>query len=376
MRIVGKPSYLQIADKWVGNLSAFQNKKYGQFADDEGPFQLEFLDRNLVSYMQMIKDGHPLEWQKAFQVAWGNVEWNTYYADYCYYWSDSLGMIDEPVIGWSGASFADMTAWMAFETQHRPFVRSLNKIWVGQPYFNVRDWSGDWIGRYVVGFYQNFFQKPGLDTTPPPKITNLSGTALDWGVKLSFTTPAGARKYHAVWGYNPIKEGPDSLHLDTLKWWQAYPGGVMNTARAAGSVETLTVNLPLADTTFYFAVRAFDSLNNISDISNVYSLKANIISVEMKEPEFGKPALLAYPNPFNPAVRIKLVRLPQNLPLSIRIYDLSGRIVRDFTHEIEQQGQSRTCSFTWDAGKKASGIYIIKARAGNLALQRKILLVK
>jgi hypothetical protein len=86
-------------------------------------------------------------------------------------------------------------------------------------------------------------------------------------------------------------------------------------------------------------------------------------------------AITACPNPFNPAVVISVgapfmrersvVRMT---PLQLKIYTISGRFITDLeTHD----GIA-----SWDASNMPSGIYIIRAKAGNAHLSKKIILAR
>jgi hypothetical protein len=90
----------------------------------------------------------------------------------------------------------------------------------------------------------------------------------------------------------------------------------------------------------------------------------------------GEPELAAYPNPFNPAINLRLSRMPADRQVSVRIFDLAGRLVHDFAGDIGLSGYSRARLLSWNAGKNGSGLYIVKATSGSLELKRKVLLVK
>jgi hypothetical protein len=380
IRITNGSAYLASAKSWVSKLFTRASKYNPKFSVPigEGPFQLEFMDRSVASFMQMNEGTSDIDWQRGFQFLWGHAEWNTYYGNYCYYWQDTgqVAILADTTPGGSGGSFAETMAYMAFLTQHKPFVKNLKQVWNtgNNMYMNTTAWNGDWMGRWVIGWSQNFRNKPGLDTVAPLKVTDLSGTALPWGVRVSFTPPADAKRFHVVWGYKPIKEGPDTLHLDTLKWWQAFPGGV-RTVSGTGP-ETCTVTLPIKDTTFYFAVRTFDSTSNISPISNAFSILADVVSSETPQSDAEETALSACPTPFNPGVMLRFTGAAYGKARSIRIYNAAGVLVRDFSGDPALSAHSSRITVRWNAGAQPSGIYFVRAIAGKMALTRKIVLAK
>jgi hypothetical protein len=379
MRIVGKTEYLDVADSWISKLANIQSKKYGQFnTTSEAPFQLEFLSRAIISYMQMVEGTHPLSWLKAFGVVFGNVEWNTYYANYCYYWQDSLGMLTGDTVGGTGASMADVVGWMIRETRHQPFIWSINKIWNpgSNPYLPVRNWDGDWYGRYTVGYYQEFMQQDPGDTIPPPAITDLSGDSRFYGVDLNWTVPTGnVSKYHVRWSYQPIKEGPDSIITDSTKWWAAFPASLYQTAKSAGQQETLQVAMPLMDTLVYFAVRSFDTLKNMSPISNVIPVSIRVTGIDQgRIGRAGMSGSRLYPNPFSSALNIFSSDVKRGTVLSL--YDVKGQLIQRW-----KAGAPGIFKAVWDGrdltGKRLpSQLLIMKIKNGKRNIVRKVVYIR
>lgn len=83
------------------------------------------------------------------------------------------------------------------------------------------------------------------------------------------------------------------------------------------------------------------------------------------------------PNPFNPSTTISY-ELPARAPVSLKIYDITGRLVRTLVQE-EQPANRNTVS--WDAtdnsGRNvASGIYFYRLRAGDLVQTRRMVLLR
>ena len=93
----------------------------------------------------------------------------------------------------------------------------------------------------------------------------------------------------------------------------------------------------------------------------------------------GGPVLLpAAPNPFNPRTEIRF-RLETAGPVSLRIYDLAGRLVRTLVdggaleaglHEVSWEGRS-------DQGQAlASGLYFPRLQAGGEVRTGRVVLAK
>jgi hypothetical protein len=79
-----------------------------------------------------------------------------------------------------------------------------------------------------------------------------------------------------------------------------------------------------------------------------------------------------YPNPFNPSTIIKY-SIPEENPVSIKVFDLTGREVATLVDEVKQPGTYET---TFNAKKYASGVYIYQMISGDFVQVRKMSLLK
>lgn len=79
-----------------------------------------------------------------------------------------------------------------------------------------------------------------------------------------------------------------------------------------------------------------------------------------------------YPNPFNPTTNITFT-VPEQMNINVSVYDLMGRRVATLMNEQKSAGQY---TITWDASALSSGVYIYRIQAGNVALSRKMTLIK
>lgn len=85
-----------------------------------------------------------------------------------------------------------------------------------------------------------------------------------------------------------------------------------------------------------------------------------------------------YPNPFNSNTEIEFVVLRGALPVSLKIYDVTGKEIRSLLNETIGVGQYW---ISWDgldnAGNSvAAGLYLYRLRAGKVAETRQMILVK
>jgi hypothetical protein len=100
------------------------------------------------------------------------------------------------------------------------------------------------------------------------------------------------------------------------------------------------------------------------------------------EPQIETPARSVLyqnqPNPFNPTTRI-VFDLQRQGPVSLRIYDVAGRLVRTLLDEVRPAGFAHTV--IWD-GRNASGVrvpsgvYFYSVLAADFESTRKLVVMK
>ena len=98
---------------------------------------------------------------------------------------------------------------------------------------------------------------------------------------------------------------------------------------------------------------------------------------ESDDPKGGAELLSVVPNPFNPssAIHYKLARQER---VSIAVYDVAGRIIRELVDRDEEPGSH---TVWWDGvdargSAAASGVYFVKFSAGSVSRTMKMILVK
>ena len=122
-----------------------------------------------------------------------------------------------------------------------------------------------------------------------------------------------------------------------------------------------------------YDVRAFYS------IEGTYS-DPNYVSVYGAESLFkkggeNKPieySMEVYPNPFNPSTTISY-QLPERSIVTIKIYDMLGREVKELIEEIKEAGYYK---LEFNGNELSSGIYICTIRANKFSKSIKLMLIK
>ncbi len=79
-----------------------------------------------------------------------------------------------------------------------------------------------------------------------------------------------------------------------------------------------------------------------------------------------------YPNPFNPTTNI-IFHLPESGDVSIKIYDVRGKLVNDLLNRELAAGSH---NIDWNAADYPSGVYFYKIAAGNFTSVKKMVLIK
>ena len=79
-----------------------------------------------------------------------------------------------------------------------------------------------------------------------------------------------------------------------------------------------------------------------------------------------------YPNPFNPTTIIQF-SLPQSEMVSMKVYDLNGRLIETLLNDFYDMGNH---TITWDGSSQSSGMYFVRLESGEFIQTRKVVLVK
>jgi hypothetical protein len=221
------------------------------------------------------------------------------------------------------------------------------------------------------------------------------------GVASSFFHTAS----HNVTGYNTLEVDfyfvMVSMETNEDFWVQYYNGSAWQTVATfarAGSVQNnvfyhATVTIPRSTYTFPSNAQIRFLCDASADNDDVYidqiefrgttatlgssfAKVSDEVSVAEALPESFE-LKQNYPNPFNPSTTIAF-SLPEASEVTIKVYDLSGNLVRTLVNDNRTAGEHEV---TWnglnDKGVRvSSGVYIYRIEAGNFAQTRRMVMLK
>jgi len=128
--------------------------------------------------------------------------------------------------------------------------------------------------------------------------------------------------------------------------------------------------------TYYWSVQTVDNSFNTSEYSAEYSFKYNRNTAGLGDPLEMFPQSFNleqnYPNPFNPVTKFRY-ELARDVNVSIKIYDMNGRIVDTPVNEFKKAG---SYSVLFNGSNLSSGIYFYNIETENFSQTRKMILVK
>ena len=119
-----------------------------------------------------------------------------------------------------------------------------------------------------------------------------------------------------------------------------------------------------------------ENLNNKEILQGAKVKLNDLLPTGVDDFEFGIPEVFAlnqnYPNPFNPSTKITYA-LPNQSPVVIKVYDLTGQEVITLVDEVKEAG---TYEINFDALNFSSGVYIYRMIAGSFVQVKKMSLLK
>ncbi len=176
-----------------------------------------------------------------------------------------------------------------------------------------------------------------------------------------------------------VNDGSD----DRIDIWQLKPNtGWMEIEPSSGTIEpdenqelVLTLNAAGLDSTLEWQGEMIFSQSvggGEAVIPITLTIRTNAVSDnDLQQPsEFGISSV--YPNPFNSTTRITY-GLPVSAPVSLKMYDLSGREVMKLAEGNKQAGIHQAIL---NAPDMPSGLYFVKLKASNHVFTQKVMLIR
>ena len=173
------------------------------------------------------------------------------------------------------------------------------------------------------------------------------------------------------------EEDEDEYNLDTVN--SAY--GVEN--------DTLSINATMdlcemMGDDYYYYGGCYEMLNMFLGIEDIQEA---VMDFDMTMSYVGELAVLEngivpetvhlysnYPNPFNPVTTIRFdIPVETYHNTSLRIYDITGRVVETLVNEKLEPGQHE---IQWNASQHSSGVYFLRMNAVSFIKTQKMILLK
>jgi photosystem II stability/assembly factor-like uncharacterized protein len=169
--------------------------------------------------------------------------------------------------------------------------------------------------------------------------------------------------------------------IDGNKLWAVGRNGTIIHSGDGGN--SWEMQISWVDTTLY-DVDFADSLRGIiagdgvvlytRDGGNIW-LQANIVGIGSSETQRQKYQITSYPNPFSKQIMLRYK--PDVLPVNLKIYDVTGKIVKSFF--TNNQSLTTNNYFVWDGTddlghKLPPGIYILRFNSDKFDLAKKLIL--
>jgi len=220
-------------------------------------------------------------------------------------------------------------------SQLLPFPASMNSKWTN-------------IEVFEIGV-------PGLFLLVDSSVHNFEIDA--WG---TIATPQGSyqclRIFEEVLRFNKTYAGNTPIHSDSTGNYQysSYAENIGFVAEVTSYFNETNPNFTKAEDITFRVPKSVRVAINEAPIAQSFQLLQN------------------YPNPFNPSTTIGF-NLPNDMPVSLKIYDIRGREIVTVLNETKPAGYHEA---RFDGSMLASGIYLYELKTRNFVEVRKMVLAK
>lgn len=171
--------------------------------------------------------------------------------------------------------------------------------------------------------------------------------------------------------------GAENVSLPVTLSWSAATGatfyelylGEPESLMSLGTTTTTTFTPPdvMAGMTYWWRVDAINEAGtNTGEVWSFTTEAQSSVHEDVVPREFVMGA--AYPNPFNPVVRVDL-SIPFTTELTARIYDRTGRLAATLVDRASVSGAVR---LEWNASGHAAGLYFLKCECNGFTQTQKL----
>jgi hypothetical protein len=199
---------------------------------------------------------------------------------------------------------------------------------------------------------------------------------------VSVVAPDGGEQWNVDSEHEITWVASDNQAVDSLSVYYSTDGGAtfpyaLGTGEQNDSTLTWIVPNTPSDSCVVKIVAYDSSLNSAEDVSNAFFSIKSLIGTEPTPGVAWFGLMQNHPNPFNPFTRIEF-SMDERVDVSLRVYDVSGRVVKTLVQEVVPVG---THAVTWngedESGRAvASGIYVCRLETRAKTDMRKMVLLR
>jgi len=152
-----------------------------------------------------------------------------------------------------------------------------------------------------------------------------------------------------------------------------FASAVLDTSGIINSHYMVPAGKLLNNNSYFWKVKAINA-GGASNWSTVWRFSVNVVGINSISTVLPTKYKLYnnYPNPFNPATKIKF-DLPKNGFTKLIIYDITGR---EITVLVNSNLNAGTYEYQWNASNLSSGVYFYRLEAGEFLEVKKMILIK
>lgn len=223
-------------------------------------------------------------------------------------------------------------------------------------------------GNYLAKIFKNNTTIANQTPTAPTTLTStVTGhqAVINWNNGTDTTTP------DSVLTYNFYLKKADSTAYSFTSLSNYETGFLRIPASGNMGVANSFLIDSLADGKYFYSIQAIDNSFAGSAFAPVDSFQVGGVSINQNNLK-SITLLSNYPNPFNATTMITY-QLSTSNPVSLRIYDLSGKLVDELVNANQQAGKYQV---SYNGRELSSGTYFYQLKSGNECLNGKLLLCK